>query len=318
MFRDRDQSDSITIPEPIRGSTVLVTGGAGFVGSHLAHALADACTVRVVDDLSGGDRTCVPREATFLEGDLRDTAVLAPAVEGVDYIFHQAGLVSVPESVERPIESHERNVDATLAVLEAAREQDARVVAASSAAVYGPPSSVPIGEADSTDPTSPYGVDKLAADHYTRLYHGRYGVETVALRYFNVYGPGQDSGVVSAFLDQLRAGEPIIVEGDGEQTRDFVHVADVVRANLAAATTDALGRAYNVGTGEATRIDELAATISQLAGGEVAIEHTVPRPDDLEDSCANIARAKTALGFEPTVALEDGLADLLAVNTPRQ
>ncbi|WP_049981153.1 NAD-dependent epimerase/dehydratase family protein [Halolamina rubra] len=318
MHHDRVPPEPIPIPEPIRGSTVLVTGGAGFVGSHIARALAGACTVRVVDDLSTGDRERVPPEVTFVEGDLRETGVVAPAADGVDYVFHQAGLVSVPESVRRPVESHERNVDATLAVLEAAREADARVVFASSAAVYGPPSSVPIAEDDPTDPTSPYGVDKLAADHYTRLYDDRYGVETVALRYFNVYGPGQRSGVINAFLDQVRAGEPLVVEGDGEQTRDFVHVHDVVRANLAAATTAATGRAYNVGTGESTRIDDLAATVRELAGGDAAIRHTEPRAGDLEQSCADIGRARETLGFEPTVPLEDGLADLLAVSAAEQ
>mgnify|MGYP000120859099 CR=1 FL=1 len=317
MRRDSGQGD-VTVPEPIRGSTVLVTGGAGFVGSHLAAALADACTVRVVDDLSAGDRASVPSGVTFVEGDLRETSVVVPAVDGVDYVFHQAGLVSVPESVERPIESHERNVDATLAVLEAAREQDARVVVASSAAVYGSPSSVPIDETEPAAPTSPYGVDKLAADQYTRLYHDRYGVETVALRYFNVYGPGQRSGVVNAFLERVRAGEPLTVEGDGEQTRDFVHVDDVVRANLAAATTDAVGRAYNVGTGQQTRIDDLAALIREIVGADVEIRHLDARPGDIERSCADISRARELLGFSPAVTLEAGLTELLEPGPVRQ
>jgi UDP-glucose 4-epimerase len=319
MRRDRPQAaDSITIPDAVRGATVLVTGGAGFVGSHLARALVGACDVRVVDDLSAGQRSRVPNGATFVEGDLRDTGALVPAAEGVDYVFHQAGLASVPESVRRPVESHGRNVDATLDVLEAARRTDARVVFASSVAVYGEPETVPVAEDHPTDPTSPYGVDKLAADHYTRLYHDRYGLETVALRYFNVFGPRQDAGVISSFAERARAGEPLVVEGDGGQTRDFVHVDDVVRANLAAATTDGVGRAYNVGTGEATRIDDLAVLVRESAGADVEVRHVDGRPGDVEQSCADISRARRLLGFDPQVTLEDGLADLLATGAVRQ
>ncbi|QKY21977.1 NAD-dependent epimerase/dehydratase family protein (plasmid) [Halolamina sp. CBA1230] len=318
MRRDRPHDDSITIPDRLHGATVLVTGGAGFVGSHLASALAEACEVRVVDDLSAGERERVPDGVTFVEGDVRETGALVPAADGVDYVFHQAGLSSVPESVRRPVESHGRNVDGTLAVLEVARENDARVVFASSAAVYGRPSTVPITEDEPADPTSPYGVDKLSADQYTRLYHERYGVETVALRYFNVYGPGQSAGVVGSFVDRARSDDPLTVEGDGDQTRDFVHVDDVVRANLAAATTDAVGRAYNVGTGESTRIDDLAATIRELADADVAVRHAEGRPADIQHSCADISRARGRLGFSPMVTLEDGLADMLAVSAARQ
>ena len=308
MRRSRSRArESITIPEPLRGATVLVTGGAGFVGSHIAQALADDCTVRVIDDLSAGSRERVPDGVTYIEGDLRDTGALVPAADGVDYVFHQAGLSSVPESVRRPLDSHGRNVEATLDVLEAARENDARLVFASSAAVYGDPETVPTAEDEPTEPTSPYGVDKLAADHYTRLYHDRYGVETVALRYFNVYGPGQNAGVIDAFLDAARAGDPITVEGDGEQTRDFVHVDDVVRANLAAATTDDVGRAYNVGTGERTRIDDLAALVRELTDADVEIRHTDARSGDIQHSCADISRARGLLGFSPQVTLENGL-----------
>jgi UDP-glucose 4-epimerase len=319
MRRDRPQAaDSITIPDTVRGATVLVTGGAGFVGSHLARALAGVCDVRVIDDLSAGTRSRVPDDVMFVEGDLRDTGALVPAAEGVDYVFHQAGLASVPESVRKPVESHGRNVDATLDVLEAARRNDARVVFASSVAVYGEPETTPIPEEHPTEPTSPYGVDKLAADHYTRLYHDRYGLETVALRYFNVFGPGQDAGVISSFAQRARAGEPLVVEGDGGQTRDFVHVDDVVRANLAAATTDGVGRAYNVGTGESIRIDDLAALIRELAGADVEIRHVDGRPDDVEQSCAEISRARQLLGFGPQVTLEGGLAELVASGMVRQ
>lgn len=320
MARDRSTGDrppaagSVQVPEQLRGETVLVTGGAGFVGSHLASALADACDLRVIDDLSDGRRERVPEQATFVHGDVRETGALVPAADGVDTIFHQAGLVSVPESLERPVESHERNVDGTLAVLEAARRNDARVVFASSVAIYGAPETVPIAEDEPTDPTSPYGVDKLAADHYVRLYHDRYDLETVTLRYFNVYGPGQDAGVINAFRDKARAGQPLVVDGDGKQRRDFVHVEDVVRANLAAATTDAVGEAFNIGTGDSIRIEDLAAMVRELTGADVPIEHTEPRPGEIRNSRADPTRSRERLGFEAAVSLEAGLEDLLVAN----
>jgi UDP-glucose 4-epimerase len=318
MARDPPTSlQSLDVPEQLHGQTVLVTGGAGFVGSHLATALADACELRVIDDLSDGDRERVPEGATFVQGDVRETGALVPAADGVDVIFHQAGLVSVPESLDRPIESHERNVDGTLAVLEAARRNDARVVYASSVAIYGNPSTVPITEDEPTTPTSPYGVDKLAADHYTRLYHDRYDVETVALRYFNVYGPEQDAGVVNAFRDRAIAGEPLQVDGDGKQRRDFVHVADVVRANLAAATTEAVGEGYNIGTGDSIRITDLATVIRAQAGTEVPIRHSDPRPGEIRNSRADPTRAREQLGFEAEVPLEEGLEDLLTASAPQ-
>jgi len=239
---------------------------------------------------------------------------------GVDVVFHEAGLVSVPESVDRPIASHEANVDATLNVLEAARREDARVVTASSVGIYGNPVDVPIHESEPKQPTSPYGVDKLAIDHYTRLYHDLYDLETVALRYFNVYGPrqsgGEYSGVISTFLEQAQSGQPLTVDGDGEQTRDFVHVSDVVRANLAAATTDHVGRAYNVGTGESVTINELAELVRDVTESASSVTHTDPRAGDVEHSEADATRARRQLGFEPRVTLDEGLRDLVARVAP--
>jgi UDP-glucose 4-epimerase len=302
-------------PETPTGTTALVTGGAGFVGSHLARALLPDNDVRVLDDLSTGRRSRVPDGATLVEGDLRDEATLAEAMTGVDVVFHQAGLVSVPESVERPRESHARNVEATLSLLEAARRQDARVVAASSVAVYGDPETVPISEADPKSPTSPYGVDKLALDQYVRLYNDLYGLETVVLRYFNVYGPGQRggdySGVVETFMEQALSGQAITVEGDGEQTRDFVHVDDVVRANLAAATTEYVGHAFNVGTGRSTSIRGLAEAVEGATGLPTTVVHTDPRPGDVRRSRADVSKCRTLLGVDPAVPLERGLADLV-------
>ncbi|WP_224338502.1 NAD-dependent epimerase/dehydratase family protein [Haloprofundus halobius] len=296
------------------GQTVLVTGGAGFIGSHLVDALIEANDVRIVDDFSSGRRENLRDDVTVFEGDIRDDDLLERAVSGVDLIYHTAALVSVSASVEDPLLSHSTNAAATVSLLEHAREVDARVVLSSSAAIYGQPEDVPISESHPKNPESPYGADKLALDTYARIYHDLYGLETVALRYFNVYGPrqtaGDYSGVISIFLDQATSNRPITVEGDGEQTRDFVHVRDVVRANLAAGTTDAVGRAYNVGTGDSISINELAAAIRDAADSSSEITHVDARSGDVRDSRADISRIRESLGYEPTVTLENGLASL--------
>jgi UDP-glucose 4-epimerase len=291
--------------------TILITGGAGFIGSHLARALVDDNEVRILDNLSSGEQANVPEDATLIEGDLRDEATLERATTGVDLIFHEAALVSVQGSVEDPLGSHAINATATLAVLEAARREDARVVLASSAAIYGHPEEVPITEADPKTPASPYGIDKLAIDHYARRYHELYDLETVALRYFNAYGPGQTagdySGVISIFCDQAIKNEPITVHGDGGQTRDFVFIDDIVQANLKAATTERVGAAYNVGTGTSVTIQELAETIVDVTGSTADITHTEGRDGDIRHSEADIAAIRAEFGYEPTVSLREGL-----------
>jgi UDP-glucose 4-epimerase len=309
---DTSASGPASAPE---GSRCLVTGGGGFVGSHVADALVGANEVRVLDDFSSGTRDNVPTDAEVVEGDVRDEETLARAMDGVDLVFHEAAVVSVTESVEDPLGTHAVNATGGLAVLEAARREGARAVLASSAAVYGDPERVPVGETDPLRPTSPYGLQKLALDRYAALYHDLYGLETVALRYFNVYGPrsagGPYAGVISVFLDQARAGRDITVDGDGTQTRDFVHVDDVVRANLLAATTDAVGEAYNVGRGEATTIRDLAERVREAVGSDSDIVHTDPRPGDIDHSTADLSKARSGLGYEPTVPLDEGLRSLV-------
>ncbi len=290
-----------------------MTGGAGFVGSHLVDALAPHNDVRVLDDLSSGRREHVHEAATLVEGDVRDPIALQRAASGVDLIFHQAGLVSVPRSVEAPRQSDRTNLDGTLMVLEQARLADARVVVASSAAVYGHPAELPVPETARKEPTSPYGIQKLALDHYARRYADLYDLPTVALRYFNIYGPrqrGPYSSVISTFLEQASAGDPITVEGDGEQTRDFVHVGDVVRANLVAATTDRTGEAYNVGSGERTSIRDLAEVVREATDSASPIVHEEARPGDVRHSVADVSKARRELGFEARVDLESGISDL--------
>jgi UDP-glucose 4-epimerase len=301
--------------EALTGRTILVTGGAGFIGSHIVDALVPENNVRVLDDFTTGVRDNLSSATTTAEGDLRDESVLERAMADVDLVFHEAALVSVEQSVQRPNESHAVNVRATIGLLDAARREGARVVGASSSAIYGEPEAVPVGESEPKTPASPYGLDKLALDHYLRLYHELYGVETVALRYFNVYGPrqraGDYSGVISVFRRQAEFGEPITVDGDGSQTHDFVHIDDVVRANLRAATTDHVGESYNIGTGSETSVQELAESIQSITDSDSEIVHTDPRAGDVRRSRADITNARRDLGYEPMVALEDGLRTLV-------
>ncbi|KYH26762.1 ADP-L-glycero-D-manno-heptose-6-epimerase [Halalkalicoccus paucihalophilus] len=294
---------------------VLVTGGAGFIGSHLTDALVSDHEVTVLDDFSSGHRSNLHPAAGVVEGDIRDAEVLEDAAADADVIFHQAASVSVDRSIEDPEYSHAVNVDATLSLLEAARKHDARCVLASSAAIYGQPESVPIPESAPKTPESPYGIEKLSIDQYARVYNDLYDLPTVVLRYFNAYGPrqtaGDYSGVISVFLDQARTGEPITVHGDGSQTRDFVHVSDIVRANLLAMETEYVGEAYNVGTGETTTIDDLARTVRDVTGSDSEVVYTEGRDGDIDRSRAEIEKAREHLGYEPTVALEDGLRTLV-------
>ena len=307
------------IDSPVADRTVLVTGGAGFIGAHVAAALVGDNDVRVLDDLSAGRRENVPDGATLIEGDVRDRDTLADAMADVDCVFHLAAMVSVPRSVEEPEACHEVNTDATVRILERARVEDARVVFSSSAAIYGQPARIPIEEGDPKTPSSPYGISKLAADQYVRAYADLYDLSTISLRYFNAYGPhcadGEPGGgVVAAFAKRAQANQQLVIEGDGSQTRDFVHTTDLVRANLAAATTEHTGAAYNVSTGTSVTIDELAATIRDLTDSDSPIVHGEPRAGDIERSRADITNARIDLGYEPTVSLADGLASLLGVD----
>ncbi|WP_372479148.1 NAD-dependent epimerase/dehydratase family protein [Halomicrobium sp. HM KBTZ05] len=300
--------------------SVLVTGGAGFVGGQLVQTLAPDNDVTVLDDLSTGERDRVPDDVTFVHGDVRDQRKLKQEIEAADVVFHEAAVVGVPASLRDPPRSNHVNTGATVQLLDYARQYDTRVVLASSAAIYGEPESVPIGEDHPLEPTSPYGVDKLAVDHYARVFAQQYDLPVVPLRYFNIYGPRTGpnpySAVVDVFLEQARNGEPITVHGTGEQTRDFVHVDDVVQSNLRAATTDEVGVAYNVGTGSSVSIAELAELIRSATDSDSPITHTDERPGDISDSEADISRARERLGYEPTVDLRSGIDRLVDAATP--
>ncbi len=320
---DQRTNSLVTTVDTERGPTdksILVTGGAGFIGSHLTAALAVENEVHVLDNGSTGNPAILPASVEFHHGDIRDRSVLETLVPTVDIVYHQAAIVSIEDSLDRPTESHETNVAATVALLDVARKHGTRVVFASSCAAYGDPTTLPVEESEPATPLSPYAVDKLAADQYLQVYGQQYGFPTVALRYFNVYGPGQRgdySGVIDAFLDRARAGEPLEVHGEGDQTRDFVHIADVVRANLAAGVTPNTGRAYNVGTGTETTIRELAETVRERVDPSVEIVHTEPRPGDIDRSRADLSAARTQLGYEPQVTLSEGLQSLVTKDGDR-
>lgn len=296
----------------MNGKRVLVTGGSGFIGGAIADTLRTDNEVRILDT----DSTSTPPDGvTVIEGDVRDRQVVDEAVKDVDVVFHQAAIVGVAQSVSDPMESHTVNTTGTVQVLEAARRHGSRVVGASSAAIYGDPEGVPIAETHSLVPTSPYGLNKVALDHYLRLYHELYGMDTVALRYFNVYGPGQTggdyAGVIEAFLEQAQAGDPLTVHGDGEQTRDFVHIDDVVRANILAAETGAVGAAYNVGTGHSVTIADLAERVRRAVGSDSPIVTQEARDGDVRHSRADLTKSNEELGYQPSVSLDDGIATLV-------
>ena len=303
---------------------VLVTGGAGFIGSHLVDGLmSQGFGVVVLDDFSRGRRENLSSHLSepnfcLVEGDVRNEADVKSALEGVDAVFHLAATVSVDLSVKNPLSVNEVNVGGTLNVLrESVRADVKRFVYASSCAVYGEPARLPINEDHPTQPTSPYGVSKLAAEHYCRVFCEVYGLETVCLRFFNVYGPRQSrgpySGVISQFIEQLKRGKPPVIFGDGTQTRDFVHVDDVADATLRAVNRKGCGgNVINVGSGKETSIKKLADVLIELFGlCNVKPVYAEPRAGDVRRSCADLSETKRLLGYEPKCSLREGLSTLL-------
>ena len=302
---------------------VLVTGGAGFIGSHIAqHYVRRGHEVRVVDNLHTGHRRNLGEfadELHFVEGDVRDADCLVELAQGCELIYHQAAIVSVPYSVDHPQETHDVNIQGTLNVLEAAKKRGVRrVVFACSAAVYGDNPKLPLSEAEAPAPQSPYGIEKITGEYYLKVFNALYGVETVSLRYFNVFGPRQDpkspySGVISIFVDRARAGQPLTIFGDGQQSRDFVFVDDVVQANvLAGSVTEAAGHCYNIGCGKQTSLNELVKALEQVLGRQIALRMAEARQGDIKHSLADISRARQELGYAPKIEVHEGLQQLLA------
>jgi UDP-glucose 4-epimerase len=292
--------------------TVLVTGGAGFIGSSLVDALIDhGLKVRVLDNFATGHKAQVNPSAELTIGDIRDIESIRAAFVGVDCVFHTAALPRVPLSIERPVETHMVNVVGTLNVLVAARDAGVRrVVYSGSSSVYGNQPALPLREDMAPSPLNPYALQKLTGEQYTRLFHQLFGLQTMTLRYFNVYGPrmaaeGAYVTVISVFKRARAADQPLTIHGDGEQTRDFTHVHDVVRANLCAMNAPvADGRAINIGRGRNVSVNRIA----DLIGGPKV--YLPPRPGDARHTLADWSQARDILGWRPEVDIEDALPEL--------
>lgn len=300
--------------------TFLVTGGAGFIGSHIAQGLlARGDRVRVLDNLSTGDVRNVEllgSDAEFIKGDITDPQVVAKAVKGVDCILHEAALASVPRSVEQPLATHAACVTGTLVVLDEARKAGVRrLVYAASSSAYGDQPTSSKRETDLPAPISPYGAAKFAAESYCAAFSATYGFETVAIRYFNVFGPRQDpnsqySAVIPLFITAMLAGRQPIVYGDGGQSRDFTFIDNVVHGNLLAADADAKlvsGRVFNVANGRSTSLLQLIDQLNELLGTQIKPVHKDARIGDVRESLADITQARDRLKYEPRVSFEEGL-----------
>jgi nucleoside-diphosphate-sugar epimerase len=303
-------------------ASYLVTGGAGFIGSHLTEELVRrGDQVRVVDNLITGKRRNLDHVlgVEFLEGDLANMSVCVRAVQGVDYVLHQAAIPSVPRSVKDPVTSNRANVDASLNLLVAARDAGVkRLVYAGSSSAYGNTPTLPKREDMPSNPLSPYALQKLVAEQYCQMFTQLYGLETVTTRYFNVFGPRQDpgspySGVISLFATAILEGRRPTIYGDGEQTRDFTFVANVVDGVLRACEAPGTaGEVINVATGNRISLNNLLKTMNKIAGTNIEPVYDEPRAGDVKDSQADITKAKTLLGYEPTAPLETGLEKTLA------
>lgn len=298
-------------------SKVLVTGGAGFIGSHLVEALVSAKhSVTVLDNLSSGkldNLSSVKDKIKIIKGDICDVSVVKRACAGQDVVFHLAAIASVPFSVQHPFETHEVNATGTLKLLLASRDAKVkRFIYSSSAAVYGDEPSLPKTEESPLVPQTPYALQKLSAEQYCLMFHKLYGIETVALRYFNVFGPRQDpsspySGVITKFVSALKAGKQPVIFGDGMQTRDFVFVSDVVQANLKAMSAPVAGKVFNIARGIQVSIAEMLVHLNEVLGTNIHPKHESRQAGDILHSLADISAAKKDLKFKPEFTFHEGL-----------
>lgn len=307
-------------------STALVTGAAGFIGSSLADALLDrGYAVRGLDNLETGRRENLDdlrgRDGfSCTVGDVRDTGLVADLTTDVEYVFHQAAVPSVPRSVEDPVTTTDANCTGTAAVLDAARKNGVEtVVVASSSSVYGSSEELPKVESMAPGPESPYALSKYYTETLALQCSDLYGLDAVALRYFNVFGPRQDpngeyAAVVPKFIDLMLAGERPVIFGDGEQSRDFTYIDNVVEANLLAAEGDVAGEAFNVACGDRVTVNELVGTLNELLGTDLDPVYDDPRPGDVRHSMADVSKARELLGYEPAVGFEEGLERTVAAN----
>jgi len=306
----------------LKKKKIVVTGGAGFIGSCIARSLFADNEVIIIDNLLTGRYENISDIAgyiRFVKDDINNLEIIKNEFASADYVLHQAALPSVQRSVDDPITTNVNNLDGTLNVLIAARDCGVkRVVFASSSAIYGDASDIPLRETAMQKPLSPYAVTKLAGEHYCRIFQEVYGLETVSLRYFNVFGPGQDpsseyGAVIPKFIKAIQMGKPPVVYGDGEQTRDFVYVGDVVRANiLACESPNASGKAINIATGKGVSLNQLLDTLRTVTSTTINPIYANPRSGDIRDSLADISLARNILGFEPQIDMANGLGAMLA------
>ena len=305
----------------MKNKKVVITGGAGFIGSNLAHELATENNVTVIDDLSTGRLENISdliemKKIRFVHGSILNLQLLQQIFHGIDFVFHQAAIPSVPRSIDDPILSNNINISGTLNVLLAARDNNInKVIFASSSSVYGDTPILPKKEEMTPNPQSPYALTKLVGEYYCQLFHQIYGLSTICLRYFNVYGLRQDphsdyAAVIPRFIDIVRQNKPPIIYGDGNQTRDFTYIRDAVQANILAAESQASG-VYNIGTGESVTINNLVHLITEVLAENIKPIYDNPRPGDIRDSLANISSATKAFGYRPEYSLKNGILEII-------
>ena len=307
----------------MKNKSIIITGGAGFIGSNIAEILADDNKVKVIDDLSTGHLYNIQQlidneRIEFINGSICDLELLQKEFNSVDIVFHQAAIPSVPRSVTDPIQSNSANIDGSLNVLVAARDNQVdKVIYASSSSVYGDSPTLPKHEDMTPNPLSPYAVNKLTAEYYCKVFTNVYGLQTVSLRYFNVFGPRQDptseyAAVIPKFIRLIADGKSPIIYGDGEQSRDFTYIDNVVQANIKAAEHPDVTGVFNTACGSKMTVNELAMKLMDFIGKQVEITYEPPRPGDIKHSLADSTKAKQAFGFNPKVSIEEGLKETVA------
>lgn len=300
-------------------TTYLITGGAGFIGSNIANRLVneEGSKIKILDNFSTGKRENIANlldRIELIEADIRDSNAVKKALEGVDYCFHQAALPSVERSVKDPLTSNEVNITGTLNILIAAKDLGVkRVIYASSSSAYGNTPSLPKREDMNPSPLSPYAVTKLTGEEYCHLFYAIYGLETISLRYFNVFGPNQDpaspyAAVIPKFIAAILAGKEVVIYGDGGQSRDFTYIDNVVKANILSTKTNmGVGETFNIACGQRVTINELAKSVTKIFNVDIKPVHVDPRPGDVRHSLADISKAQSLLGYEPKIGFEEGL-----------
>jgi UDP-glucose 4-epimerase len=303
----------------MRDKRIVVTGGAGFIGSNIAWSLCDDNDVVVIDNLSTGKidnikKLVTSKKIVFVKGSITDLALMRKTLKGADYVLHQAAIASVPRSVKDPLTTNEAGITGTLTTLVASRDAGVKkVVFASSSSVYGDTPTLPKHEAMPLGPLSPYAVTKATSESYCKLFSDLYGLGTISLRYFNVYGPRQDptseyAAVIPKFIASALKGKPLIVFGDGKQTRDFTFIQDAVSANVLAAQSKATG-SFNIAAGSRITVNELASALIEITKSSSKVRHEPPRRGDIKHSLADISRAKKAFGYSPQYSLKEGLTE---------